>query len=95
MNFTFIYSPERKVSILLGEERVVLRFGTTKFPNAYHFHNLPTPDIHNTTKSQHRSIERTRAVVYFMTAHTTLLWSEDSGNMADIKEKTFQERERE
>ncbi len=72
---------------------MVLRFGTTKFPNAYHFHTLATPDIHNTTKSQHRSIERTRGVVYFMTAHTTLLRLEDLGNMADIKEKTFLETE--
>jgi hypothetical protein len=42
VNLEFLYSLENRMSILVRRERVDLRFGTTKFWNAYNFHTLPT-----------------------------------------------------
>jgi hypothetical protein len=42
VNFESLYSQENRMSILGRQERLHVRFGTTKFPNAYNFHTLPT-----------------------------------------------------
>ncbi len=44
MNFVFLYSLENIISLLVRQERVDLRFDTTKFPNAYNSHSR---NLHN------------------------------------------------
>ncbi len=86
VNFEFLYSLKNRMSILVRQERVDLRFGTTKFPNAYNFDTLPSftiqlnRNIGTLKEEEFQSISR---------LPKPLLLSAESIKMADIEEKTF------
>jgi len=69
VNFKFLYSLENRVPILVRQERMDLRFGTTKFPNVCNFLTVPTFTIQlNRTIG---TLKEEELLVCFMTVDTS------------------------